>query len=264
MWLDTRAQAFLAKKSIDWATTTVAPTEAFARDLQKWTGARVMAIHHGFDKETFAGDASPLPPEVRSRLDAVDGCLKILFVSHYNYFRNFETLIRALPILRARLPERPVRLLLTCRLSAGTNPGVYRPDAASCLVRELEVGEMVVELGAIPYQKLHRLYADADMYVTPAYAETFAHPLVEAMASAVPVVASDIPVHREICRDAALYFERFSPEALADCVFRVANELQTRKTMVAKGLTRTEDFSWKKHVEQIVALSRTLVGTEFN
>lgn len=264
MWLSTRAQAFLAKKSIRWATTTVAPTEAFAKDLQEWTGTRVVAIHHGFEKETFARDGGPLPPQVQSRLDAVDGCLKILFVSHYNYYRNFETLIRALPILRTRLPERPVRLLLTCRLSAGTNPGAYRPEVAECLIKELQVGDMVVELGAIPYQRLHRLYADADLYVTPAYAETFAHPLVEAMASGVPVIASDIPVHREICRDAALYFERFSPGALADCVSQVANTLQMRKAMVAKGVTRAEDFSWKAHVEQIVALSRTLVGSELN
>jgi glycosyltransferase involved in cell wall biosynthesis len=264
MWLDTRAQAFFAKKSINWATATVAPTEAFAKDLQRWTGARVIAIHHGFDKATFASDSSALPQQVQTRLDDVEGSLKILFVSHYNYYRNFETLIRALPILRTRLPERPVRLLLTCRLSAGMNPGAYRPDAAACLVRELKVSDMVVELGAIPYQKLHRLYAEADMYVTPAYAETFAHPLVEAMASGIPVVASDIPVHREICRDAAQYFERFSPEALADSVFQVANGRETRTAMVTTGLTRAEDFSWKVHVERIIALSRTLVSSELN
>jgi len=102
------------------------------------------------------------------------------------------------------------------------------------------------------------------MYVTPAYAETFAHPLVEAMASGIPVVASDIPVHREICRDAAQYFERFSPEALADSVFQVANGRETRTAMVTTGLTRAEDFSWKVHVERIIALSRTLVSSELN
>jgi glycosyltransferase involved in cell wall biosynthesis len=144
------------------------------------------------------------------------------------------------------------------------NPGAYRPDAAAQLVKSLDLSDMVVELGAIPYEQLHRLYAQANVYVTPAYAETFAHPLVEAMASGVPVVASDIPVHREICRDAAVYFERFSPDALADGIFQVANELESRKTMVARGLARAEDFSWKVHVERIIALSRTLVSSELN
>jgi hypothetical protein len=52
--------------------------------------------------------------------------------------------------------------------------------------------------------------------VTPAYAESFAHPLIESMSSGLPVVASDLPVHREICGDAAIYFPRFSPDALAE------------------------------------------------
>jgi glycosyltransferase involved in cell wall biosynthesis len=259
MWINTRAQAILAKKSIHWASETVAPTAAFAEELQKWTGARVSAIHHGFDKEMFARDHSALPQQVQAQIDDLQGCLRILFVSHYNYYRNFETLIRALPMLRTRLKGRPVRLLLTCRLSAGMNPGVYRPDAAARLVKELNVSDMVVELGAIPYPQLHRIYAEADVYVTAAYAETFAHPLVEAMASGVPVVASDIPVHREICHDAALYFERFSPEALADGIVQVATKLKMHETMAANGLARAKNFSWKLHAEQIIALSQALV-----
>jgi glycosyltransferase involved in cell wall biosynthesis len=262
MWLDTHVRAFLAKRSISWADATVAPSQAFAKDLEKWTGEPVAAIHHGFDREEFSRDRRPLPAQVQAQIDALDGCLKILFVSHYNYYRNFETLIRALPVLRNRLGGRSVRLLLTCRLATGMNPGTYRPGAAARLVKELGVSDMVVELGAIPYQQLHQLYARADIYVTPAYTETFAHPVVEAMASGVPVAASDLPVHREICGDAAIYFERFRPEGLADCIFQIANGMEIRKKMVAAGLTRASDFSWKLHVEQIMELSRMLMDSD--
>ena len=261
MWLATRAQALLAKRSVRWATVTVAPTEAFAEDLRKWTGAKVIAIHHGFDKDRFARDSGPLPEQVQAQLDVLGDCLKILFVSHYNYYRNFETLIRSLPILRTRLRGRQVRLFLTCQLSEGMNPGAYRTGTITRLIERLDVSEMVVQLGAIPYHKLHRLYAAADVYVTPAYAETFAHPLLEAMATEVPVVASDLPVHKEICRDAALYFDRFSPEDMADRIMQVADEPERRRAMVAKGALRAGEFSWKQHVDEIIALSRRLVGS---
>jgi len=135
MWLETRARAAIAKRSIHWADVTVAPSQAFAHDLQRWTGANIIAIHHGFDRKVFTQDSRALSPEVRAKLDAVDGSLKILFVSHYNYYRNFETLFRALPILRDQLPGRTVRLLLTCHLLSGTNPGSYRVDGAAQLVR---------------------------------------------------------------------------------------------------------------------------------
>ncbi len=258
MWLDTRIRALLAKRSIRWADITVAPSEAFAAELTRWTGKRAVAIHHGFDHDAFTRDPSPLDPEVQSKLSAAQGALKILFVSHYNYYRNFETLVRALPLLRDGLNGRPVKLLLTCRLEAAENPGAYRPESTSILISQLGVADMVVELGTIPYQKLHHLYARADLYVTPAYTETFAHPLVEAMASGLPVIASDLPVHREICGDAAAYFEKFSPDGLARTVSEVARSKEVSAGMAVRGFTQSHQFSWWKHVEQILSLCASL------
>ncbi len=190
------------------------------------------------------------------------GRCNLLFVSHYNYYRNFETLIRALPLLRDRMAGRPVKLLLTCSLSAGKNPGAYRPEKAAALVKKLGVSDMIVELGAIPYRQLHHLYRRADVYVTPAYTETFAHPLVEAMASGLPVIASDLAVHQEICGEAAAYFPRFSAEALAGTVAQVAGSHETSRRMAAVGLERSRQFSWKAHVEKILELSRTLMDSK--
>jgi len=260
MWLETRFRGIFAKRSVSWADVTVAPSAAFSAELKRWTGRPVVAIHHGFDREAFTRDSCPLAPELKSKLDAANGCFKLLLVSHYNYYRNFETLIRALPILREKLNRRPLKLLLTCRLEPGKNPGAYRTERTTALVKTLGVLEMIVELGAVPYQQLHQVYACANAYVSPAYTETFAHPLVEAMASGVPVIASDIPVHREICDDAALYFARFSPESLADRIIQVAESPEKSRSMSERGLERSRDFSWKKHVESILVLAQSLAS----
>lgn len=257
-WIDTHARSFLAKRSVQWADATVAPSEAFAAELSCWTGIHVDAIHHGFDQEAFARDSTPLAAEVEEKLRAAEGSLKLLFVSHYNYYRNFETLIRSLPLLRDRMEGRTVKLLLTCKLAAGENPGAYRPQEAAKLVEKLRVSSLILELGAIPYGKLHQLYRRADIYVTPAYTETFAHPLVEAMSSGLPVVASDLAVHREICGEAAVYFPRFSPDALAECVGQVAGSAERSQRMASFGRERSRQFSWKTHVEKIVQLARQL------
>ena len=258
-WLDTRLRSLLAKRSIHWAQVTVAPSEAFAAELKRWTGARVLAIHHGFDREVFTRDTSPLTPDVEGKLRNVDRCFKLLFVSHYNYYRNFETLIRALPLLREGVQDRPIKLLLTCRLEEGQNPGAYRPEAAAKLVRKLGVSDMIVELGAIPYRQLHQVYVCADLYVTPAYTETFAHPLVEAMASGIPVAASDLAVHREICGEAAVYFPRFSAEALAEKILQLARSPEAMGRVARSGRERSHQFSWKAHVEKIMELCASLV-----
>ena len=111
----------------------------------------------------------------------------------------------------------------------------------------------------MPYSALHHLYRSCDIYATPAYAETFAHPLVEAMASGLPVIASDLAVHREICGPAAHYFPRFQPESLAERIIEVCESPGRRTQMREMGLARSQDFSWDKHVEELLSVARRLL-----
>ncbi len=259
LWLDTKLKGLMAKWSVRVADCTVAPSEAFAAQIERWTGIRARAIHHGFDRDIFFRDTASLPSELKQKLERTSDELRLLFVSHYNYYRNFETLIRAVGVLRKLVEPRQVRLFLTCRLQPGANPGSYRTEAAARLVQELGVDSNVVELGAVPYHLLHHVYRACDLYVTPAYVETFAHPLVEAMASGLPVIASDLAVHREVCGDAALYFPAFSPDLLAETVSRVAQSTDLFSTMSRRGLARSRDFSWKNHIDQIISIAETLL-----
>jgi glycosyltransferase involved in cell wall biosynthesis len=269
IWMDTLVKGWLARESIRRADVTVAPSAAFARELADWSGREVVSIHHGFDAQAFANDGAPLSAEIQSHIDQGRDAVRLLFVSHYNYYRNFETLFRAMPILSRRLKGKPVKLYLTCRLSATDNPGSYQTEAASGLLQDLKSDDLksndlkskceIVELGAVPYRSLHYLYRACHIYVSPAYAESFAHPLVEAMSSGLPVVAADLAVHREICGSAAIYFSRFSPEELADRVFRICESHELAENLSNNGLRRSQDFSWHEHVSRLLALAETLI-----
>ena len=264
LWLETKVKARLARKSIFWADRTVAPSAAFAEELRHWTGRSVIAIHHGFDREAFFRDSSPLSDSVRRKLDpesdSGQDILRLLYVSHYNYYRNFETLFRALPLLRPRLAGRKVKLFLTCRLRSEDNPGSYSARSASALLGQLGISENVVELGTIPYTTLHHVYQACGIYVTPAYAESFAHPLVEAMASGLPIVAADSGVHREICDGSAVYFDHSSPQELAERISQVANSRDLSLTLADRGLKRSQSFSWSRHVDELLTLARDLTA----
>jgi glycosyltransferase involved in cell wall biosynthesis len=257
-WLDTRVKAIFAKRSVYWADVTVAPTQAFAAVLHKWTGHDVTSIYHGFNRNQFFQDNSCLSSDVQEKINTAEEALKLLFVSHYNYYRNFETLLRAVPLLRKQVKGRKIKLFLTCKLHSDQNPGSYKAEAASALVQKLDIAQEVVELGAIPYSQLHHVYRSADIYVTPAYAETFAHPLVEAMASGLPIVASDTPVHREICAGSAVFFDRFSPAVLAEQILRVATSEGLTQELKSCGEKRLADFSWRTHVNKIVEIAGAL------
>jgi glycosyltransferase involved in cell wall biosynthesis len=260
IWADTIVKGWMARRSIRRADITVAPSEAFAHELRRWSGRKIISVHHGFDPDAFTSDVAPLPSEAKTQLEQGKDALRLLFVSHYNYYRNFETLFRAIPILSGRLKGKKVKLFLTCRLNSSDNPGAYRAESAALLANDLR-GD-IVELGTIPYRSLHHLYRACHIYVTPAYSESFAHPLIESMSSGLPVVASDLPVHREICGDAGIYFPRFSPDALAERIMQLQESPDLAEKLSRNGLRRARDFSWSEHVERLVGLAQDLVQSE--
>jgi glycosyltransferase involved in cell wall biosynthesis len=257
---DTAVKGYFARRSIRRAELTLSPSEAFASELSQWTGVEVATLHHGFDAAAFTSNPTPLPEEIQRQLDAGKNGLRLLFVSHYNYYRNFETLFRALPILKERLRGHGVKLYLTCRLTGSENHGAYDAASAASLANRLRLHGEIIELGNIPYHSLHHLYQACDLYVTPAYAESFAHPLVESMSAGLPVVASDLPVHREICRNAAVYFPCFSAETLAESVLHVYENSETAAALSNAGRIRAQDFSWDAHVEKLLELALGLVS----
>jgi len=123
IWVDTKVKAVFARESIRRAQLTIAPSEAFARELSTWSGKKVIVLHHGFNAAAFERDTAPLPREIETQLADGANALRLLFVSHYNYYRNFETLFRAMPILQKALPDQKIKLYLTCRFDSRANPG---------------------------------------------------------------------------------------------------------------------------------------------
>lgn len=258
-WTRTRLGRRLALASMASSREWIVPTAAFAAQIRRYLPAgssdRFRVIHHGYEPGpvTPCSRAAALPgPEERS------APRRLLLVSHYNYSRNFETLLRALALLVRRAAE-PIELVLTTRLAEGLKEHRYDTSPAARLVEELGLVGHVRMIGAVPRQELGALYASADVVVCPSYAESFGHPMVEAMASGRPLVVSDRPVHREICGPAALYFDTFSPLDLAHQIHRLLAEPSFARQLGEEGRARRALFSWERHFDELLAaLCRSL------
>lgn len=101
-------------------------------------------------------------------------------------------------------------------------------------------------LGRVEDDVLPALYSGATGFVYPSIYEGFGMPPLEAMACGCPVAVSDIPAHREVCGEAALYFDPFNVEEISA---RLGSLLRLggtpRGPMVQQGLLRAARFSWK-------------------
>ena len=227
------------------ADVVVTPTQSMADALARALGTPLpkqcvswFGHHSGTDEP-----AAPLLPAAGSEL-------RFVIVSFYNYFRNFETVFRALALLR-ETTDLNIRLVLTTELRPGLKLGGYDTTRAYNLIRELGIADRVTCHGHVPYADLPRLHAAADGLIAAGYVESFSFTVVEAMAAGLPVLASDIPAHREVGGDAALYFRPLEPQHLAAQWARMARDPQLRQRFVAAGRARSRLFDWSKHFSEL-------------
>ncbi len=96
------------------------------------------------------------------------------------------------------------------------------------------------------------LYAHAAAHVFPSLYEGFGIPPLEAMASGCPVIASDIPVLREVCGDAASYFPPRDPAALAALMRRYWDTQQRSVAQQAAAAARVARFSWDDSARALI------------
>jgi glycosyltransferase involved in cell wall biosynthesis len=127
-------------------------------------------------------------------------------------------------------------------------------------IKEHNLKKWVYMTGYLNDFELRSLYRLATALVFPSFCEGFGLPLLEAMASQVPIIASHAPALPEICQDAALFFDPESPEDMADKILDVLKATDLREDLIRKGQQRVLDFSWESTAEQTLSIYRSLVG----
>ncbi|RJP26959.1 MAG: glycosyltransferase family 1 protein [Actinobacteria bacterium] len=193
----------------------------------------------------FQGDYRVLPNGVDTALFApggpvleewTGGGFNLVFVGRDEPRKGLEVLLRALPLVRESHPE--VRLLVV---------GVEE-YASTC--------EGVAWLGRLADDLVPAAYRSAKIMISPALGmESFGIVLLEAMASGVPVVASDIPGYRAVLED-GVQGRLFPPgdyRALARALSGLIEDDAGREAMAESALARAAMFSWENLVEDVEA-----------
>lgn len=105
---------------------------------------------------------------------------------------------------------------------------------------DLGVSQMIVNVGVVGHSECLKLYSSSACVFLPTCLEVFSVSHVEAMAMGVPIVTSNIKFVREVCRDAALYYEPSSAESAAEAITRVLGDVSLRQGLVRAGASVLE------------------------
>ncbi|HSU82950.1 MAG TPA: glycosyltransferase, partial [Thermoanaerobaculia bacterium] len=122
-----------------------------------------------------------------------------------------------------------------------------------------------VHLGYVGPGELAALYAAAELVALPSFYEGFGLPAIEALQAGAPLVASDLPVLREVAGDAALYAPPDRPDLWADRISELLADGDLREEMRRKGRERAREFDWRRAAGETAGAFRKaarIVGPE--
>jgi len=122
----------------------------------------------------------------------------------------------------------------------------------------------VFRLRRISDQTLAALYSAAAAFVTASFYEGFNFPLLEALACGAPAIATDIPVHREVAGNAALFVRSGDVDSLAEAMISLLTDTTLARRLQQAGPQQASRFSWHKSAEQHIAVYRAVASEHAN
>jgi len=114
------------------------------------------------------------------------------------------------------------------------------------VINERNLNDKIVFLGLIPHRQLVELYSQADAFIFPSTLEACPQTPIEAMACGVPIASSNVSPMPEICETAAVYFDPYDKNDIAEKLDLVLFDEDLRKYLKKESLERIRFFDWEK------------------
>jgi sugar transferase (PEP-CTERM/EpsH1 system associated) len=206
---------------------------------------RISTIHNGVDTETYTARGAEARREKKAKLGLPPGEILIGAVGSLYWVKDPQTPLEAVAkVLRKR---DDVRFLWVGGDRAGDVPLKEKLQAQ---VKELGIEKKILYLG--PRDDVPSILAALDIFVSSSITEGMSNSILEAMASGLPVVATDVGGNSEIIqnREHGYLIPPRRPEVLADVLLQLASNRRLRTSLGRRARQRIEEkFSRKKMIE---------------
>jgi glycosyltransferase involved in cell wall biosynthesis len=200
---------------------------------------------------SMAADGKPPAP-----ISPFAGKYKLFYLARYYPHKGLEVLVEVMDQYREELADT---------IAVITIAPEQHKNAARLLDRIKRCGlqDRIINVGPLKQEQLADYYVSCDCLVMPTRLESFSGTYLESMHFGLPILTSDLDFAREVCSDAALYFDPWNAESIKDAILRLKNDPDLRKTLVERGRVRlSQSFgrTWqdvakemKKGLESLVA-----------
>ena len=162
----------------------------------------------------------------------------------YQHSINLRNKLRSAP--ECCYEEREEKIILV--IVSARN--VFR-ERIEKIVKKMKAAEYIKVLDLVPDKELGSLYKNSLAFVFPSLSEGFGLPGLEAMAAGTLVLASDIPVFKEIYQGSVVYFNPYDFFSIEEAMKNVLQiDKEKREEIISKSQSFIKRYSWRKMAEE--------------
>jgi glycosyltransferase involved in cell wall biosynthesis len=211
--------------------------------------AKTSVVHLGWEHvKELAQDANysdKLPPSNRY----------LFYLGTYRQHKNLGNLLEGFKISLNHIPS-------DVALVAGGYSRHGLDKFAGVLESINQNGKRAHLTGYIPDAVIGEYFRLADAYIMPSLVEGFGIPILEAFYHGCPVLCSNACSLPEVAGDAAIYFDPYRPEDIAEAIIRFYNDPGAGPMLIMKGHQQLNKFSWSKTAAETVDVYRQSLRAE--
>ena len=202
---------------------------------------RLAVVYHGVSSQFYPRKFDDIEPILKSKYGIT--APYFIFVGKLMLAKNIIRLLEAFQVCRSRLGGNMPDLVLV-----GNKLWMQGDDDKRLVELMQQCG--VIHLGHVPHQDMPILYSGAHALLFPSLWEGFGIPIIEALASGIPVMTSNLSSCPEIAGDAALIVDPYDLEQLVSGIERLAEDTEMCSVMRIRGLARAKNYTWERTVTE--------------
>mgnify|MGYP000928656563 FL=1 len=176
-----------------------------------------------------------------------------LFIGSLHPRKNICGLLRAFDGFRTSV-DSDMKLLIV-------GESMFKTSDIEMIYEGMRYKDDVVFTGRLGNDELHRVLGASLALTFVPYFEGFGIPVIEAMNAGVPVICSNTTSLPEVGGNAVLYVDPFSLSQIKDAMIKIYQEKEFRDSLIEKGFSQREKFSWDKTAELLWGSIQICVNT---
>lgn len=234
----------ISKHAVKTAVKIIVPSNYVKEDVSKYYSIvqrKVEVIYEGVENK-----------KINKQLDALNTENSFFFYVGNSYpHKNLKKLIDAFCILKKDLGIKQKLLLV------GSQD--YFKDKLKDYVKTRGLQKQIVFKGFMKDDDIYSLYAKANGFLYPSLAEGFGLQGLEAMQNGTLLLASDIPVFKEIYKENAIYFDPKNPYSIANSIKKVLEMDQKEKDKRIKDAKKfVKNYTWSKMATETLEIYNSI------